>query len=132
MIKSNIKKEFNCDIEKIWNIVTDNTKYNWRSDLSKIEIVDEKHFIEYAKNNYPTYFTITVKNYLKEYKFDIENTNIKGKWIGLFKSLDNGNVLLDFTEEIETNNFIMKLFAKTYLKSQQKRYMKDLENELNK
>lgn len=132
MIKSNIKKEFNCDIEKLWNIITDNTNYTWRSDLSKIEIVDEKHFIEYAKNNYPTYFTITSKEILKEYKFDIKNTNIKGKWIGIFKELDNGNVILDFTEEIETNSILMKLFAKPYLKNQQKRYMNDLEKELNK
>lgn len=131
MVKSNIKKEFHCDIEKLWNIITDNTKYAWRSDLSKIEIVDDKHFIEYAQNSYPTYFTITSKVNLKEYKFDIENTNIKGKWIGIFKKLDNDNVLLDFTEEIETNNFIMKLLAKPYLKNQQKRYMKDLEKELN-
>ena len=127
MIKSNIKKEFHCDIEKLWNLITDNTKYAWRSDLSKIEIIDDRHFIEYAKNNYPTYFTITSKEKLKEYKFDIENTNIKGKWMGIFKKLDNGNVLLDFTEEIETNSFIMKLLAKPYLKSQQKRYMRDLE-----
>ena len=100
--------------------------------MAKIEITDDKHFIEYAKNNYPTYFTITSKEYLKEYKFDIKNTNIKGKWIGIFKNLDNGNVLLDFSEEIETNNFIMKLLAKPYLKSQQKKYMKDLEKEINK
>ena len=132
MIKSNIKKEFNCDIEKLWNIITDNTNYIWRSDLSKIEIIDNKHFIEYAKNNYPTYFTITSKENLKEYKFDIENTNIKGKWTGIFKELSNGNVELDFTEEIETDNIIMKLLAKPYLKTQQKRYMKDLEKELNK
>lgn len=132
MVKSNIKKEFNCDIEKLWNIITDNTNYTWRSDLSKIEIIDDKHFIEYAKNNYPTYFTITSKENLKEYRFDIENTNIKGKWTGIFKELSNGSVELDFTEEIETNNIIMKLLAKLYLKTQQKRYMKDLEKELNK
>lgn len=132
MIRSNIKQEFHCDIERLWNVITDNTRYSWRSDLANIVIVDDKHFIEYAKNNYPTYFTITKKVKLKEYKFDIENTNIKGKWIGLFKKLDNGNVLLDFTEEIETNNFIMKILAKPYLKSQQKRYMKDLKQALNK
>lgn len=130
MIKSNIKKEFLCDIEKLWDIITDNTKYSWRSDLSKIEIVDDKHFIEYAKNNYPTYFTITSKISFKEYKFDIENTNIKGKWTGIFIKSDNGKVLLDFTEEIETNNIIMKLLAKPYLKSRQKRYMKDLEKRI--
>lgn len=132
MVKSNVKKEFPCDIEKLWDIITDNTKYSWRSDLSKIEIVDDKHFIEYAKNKYPTYFTITSKINLEEYKFDIENTNIKGKWIGIFKKLDNGKVLLDFTEEIETNHFIMKLLAKPYLKSQQRRYMKDLEKEVSR
>ena len=131
MIKSNIKKEFNCDIKELWGVITDNTNYSWRSDLSKIEIVDDKHFIEYTKNNYPTYFTITSKENLKEYKFDIENTNIKGKWIGIFNELENGNVLLDFTEEIETNNVIMKLLAKPYLKSQQKRYFRDLEKQLN-
>lgn len=132
MIKSNIKKEFNCHIEELWDIITDNTKYDWRSDLLKIEITDDKHFTEYAKNNYPTYFTITSKEYLKEYKFDIENTNIKGKWIGIFKKLENGNILLDFTEEIETNNYIMKLLAKPYLKSQQKRYIRDLEKRVKK
>ena len=49
MIKSNIKKEFNCDIEKLQNIITDNTRYTWRSDLSKIEITDDRYFIEYNK-----------------------------------------------------------------------------------
>lgn len=131
MVKSNIKKEFNCSKEMLWNIITDNTNYLWRSDLSKIEIVDDKHFIEYTKKNYPTFFTITSKKKFKEYKFDLENTNIKGRWIGLFKELPSGNVELDFTEEIETDNFIMKIFTKPYLKSMQKRYMKDLEKEVS-
>jgi len=132
MIKSNIKKEFNCDRDKLWNIITDNSNYLWRSDLSKIDVIDDTHFIEYTKNNYPTYFTITLKEKLKEYRFDLENTNLRGKWIGIFTELPNGNTLLDFTEEIEVNNFIMKLLARVYLKNQQKRYIIDLEKELNK
>ncbi len=106
MIKSNIKKEFNCDIEKIWNIITDNYNYAWRSDISKIEVIDDKHFIEYTK--------------------------IKGKWTGLLKVLSDEKVELDFTEEIETNNILRKLLAKSYLKSNQKRYFKDLENEIKR
>lgn len=132
MIKSNIKKEFSCDKDKLWNIITNNENYSWRSDLSRIEIVDDKHFIEFAKNNYPTYFIITSKKKLKEYKFDLENTNIKGRWTGLFNELPNGNIELDFTEEIVVNNLIMKLLAKKYLKSQQKRYLRDLEKEVYK
>lgn len=132
MIRSNIKKQFSCDRNKLWNIITDNTNYSWRSDLSKIEIIDNTHFVEYTKNNFSTYFTITSKVKLKEYKFDLENANLKGKWIGIFTELPNGNIELDFTEEIEVNSLIMKLLAKSYLKSQQKRYMRDLEKELNK
>lgn len=92
MVKSNIKKEFNCTTEKLWDIITDNTNYAWRSDLSKIEIVDDNHFTEYAKNNFPTHFMITSKQKFKEYKFDIENTNMTGCWIGLFKALPKGNI----------------------------------------
>ncbi len=132
MIKSKIKKQFKCNKNKLWNIITNNNNYSWRSDLSKIEIIDETHFIEYDKNNFPTYFTITSKEYLKEYTFNIENTNIKGRWIGLFKDISKDTIELDFTEEVEVNNFIMKLLAKTYFKVNQNRYMKDLEKELNK
>lgn len=132
MIKSNIKKQFSCDKNKLWNIIIDNSNYKWRTDLSKIEIIDETHFVEYNTRNFPTYFTITTKEKLKEYKFDLENANLKGKWIGIFKELTNGNIELDFTEEIEVNSLIMKLLAKSYLKSQQKKYMKNLERELNK
>lgn len=132
MIISNIKKVFNCDRERLWDTITNNSSYNWRTDLSKIEIIDDTHFIEYDKNNYPTYFTITNKEKLKVYEFDIENTNIKGKWIGKFSELEDGSIEINFTEEVETNNFIMKLLAKPYLRIMQKRYIKDLERELSK
>jgi len=132
MIKLSRKKEFNCDKEKLWNMITDNSNYSWRSDISKIEIKDELHFIEYTKKGYPTYFTITAKKKLKEYKFDLENTNMKGKWIGILKSLPNGNTELECTEVIETNNPIMKLLAIPYMKKQQIRYFKDLANEIRK
>ena len=42
MIKSNIKKQFSCDKNKLWDIITDNSNYKWRTDLLKIEIKDEK------------------------------------------------------------------------------------------
>lgn len=132
MIKSNIKKQFSCDKNRLWDIITDNAYYAWRSDLSKIEVIDNTHFIEYTKNNFPTYFTVTSKEKLKVYKFDLKNANLKGTWSGIFQELPNGNIEIDFTEEIELNNTAMKLLAKPYLKSRQKRYIRDLERELNK
>jgi len=131
MIKVNIKKVFNCEPEKLWNIVTDNTNYSWRSDVSKIEVVNDVEFIEYSSNGYPTYFTITSSHKLERYSFDLKNSNIRGRWTGLFEVLDDSTVKIDFTEEIEVSNFIMKLFAKSYLKKQQQLYIKDLEKALS-
>lgn len=131
MVKSNIKMKLSCNKEKLWDIITNNNNYHWRSDISKIEIVDAKNFIEYTKKNYPTYFTITKKVKLKEYRLHFENTNIKGNWIGIFKELSDDIVELDFTEEIEVNGFIMNILAKPYLKSQQRRYMNDVMLALN-
>lgn len=131
MIRVNIKKQFSCKKEILWDVVTNNKNYEWRSDLSKIDIVDETHFIEYTKKNYPTFFTITNKKEGEIYQFELENTNIKGRWSGVFRETSEG-VELDFTEEIEENSFLMKVLLNIYLKKQQKLYMKDLEKEIIK
>lgn len=47
MIKSNIKKQFSYNRNRLWNIITDNSNYKWRMDLSKIDVIDETHFVEY-------------------------------------------------------------------------------------
>ena len=50
-----------CDVQKVWEAVTTVEDYvKWRSDLSKTETINEKQFIEYDKNDYPTEFTVTV------------------------------------------------------------------------
>lgn len=59
MIKSTIKAEINASIQHVFDIVTDNNNYSWCSDLDKIEIVGDNKFVEYAKNGFPTEFTIT-------------------------------------------------------------------------
>lgn len=99
--------------------------------MKDIKIIDDTNFIEYTKNGYPTYFEIIAKDPLKEYQFNIKNSNLVGKWTGKFYTTSENKVLLDFTEEIEVKSLPMKLLAKPYLKSQQKRYMKDLENIIN-
>lgn len=131
MIKSNIKVNFISNIKDIWNVVTNNEDYTWRSDLSKIEVIENSNqFIEYTIDNFPTIFTITKKEEYKVYEFDFTNKNIKGRWIGIFKKTENGTEI-DFTEQVQTNNPIMILFGKMYLKKQQAKYINDLKNKLN-
>ena len=43
MAVSTIKAEFQCEIEKVWELVTSLDNYSWRSDLDKIVVtVPEK------------------------------------------------------------------------------------------
>ena len=59
MAISNINAIINKDIHKVWDIVFTVEKYSeWRSDLSKTEIINEKQFIEYTKDGYATTFSI--------------------------------------------------------------------------
>lgn len=126
MKKSTIITNLNSDIQKVWDIVTNNKNNTWRSDLSKIEISeDEQTFIEYTKDGFSTTFTITLKKPVERYEFDIKNQNMTGHWIGLFSRDENGTQI-EFTEEVTVKNLIMNLFVGFYLKKQQATYLKDL------
>ena len=100
--------------------------YTWRSDLSKTEIVSEKQFIEYTKDGYPTTFTVTLVEPYKRWEFDMENSNMKGHWIGVFTQKGE-ETEIDFTENVTAKKIIMKLFVKSYLRKQQAQFVLDLQ-----
>ncbi|MDD3361236.1 MAG: SRPBCC family protein [Hespellia sp.] len=130
MAVSNIKRIFQADIQKVWNVVTSLDDYAWRSDLSKIEVLNDNQFMEYTKDNYATTFTITVSEPGKRWEFDMENSNMKGHWTGIFTVKDGGTEI-EFTEDVTAKKMIMKPFVKGYLKKQQEQYVADLQNALS-
>lgn len=130
MITSNIKIELKKDIKSVWQIVSDNSNYQWRSDVKRLDIINEKEFIEYDYHDFKTHFKITNKEMFRQYEFDIDNKNLRGHWIGIFIETSQG-CILDFTETIEVKNPIMKLMAKSFLKKQQNVYMNDLKKKIN-
>ncbi|ENZ35256.1 MULTISPECIES: SRPBCC family protein [Clostridium] len=126
MAISNVKATLQVDIERVWEIVTSLYDYSWRSDLSKIEILEDgKKFIEYTRSGYATTFTITAIEPMKRYEFDMENDNMSGHWIGLFSKID-GKTEISFMENIIPKKWIMKPFVGMYLKKQQDTYISDL------
>ena len=129
MAVSNIRATFNCDIKKVWDTVTSIDNYAWRSDLSKIEVLNEKKFIEHTKEGYTTDFTVTVTEPYRRWEFDMENDNIKGHWVGVFTQKGE-QTEVEFTEDVTAKKFFMKPFAKGYLKKQQSRYVEDLKKVL--
>lgn len=129
MAVSNIKATFECDIQTVWNIVTSLENYQWRSDLSKIEMLSETQFIEYTKDGYATNFTITANEPCKRWEFDIENSNMKGHWTGIFIEKDDVTEI-DFIEDVTPKKWILNFFVKGFLKKQQELYVSDLKKAL--
>ena len=130
MATSNIKALISGELSKVWELVLNVENYGaWRSDLSKTEVISDKQFIEYTKDGYPTTFTVTLVEPYRRWEFDMENSNMKGHWIGVF--IDKGNETeIDFTECVEAKKIFMKPFVKLHLKKQQAKFVADMRNAL--
>ena len=131
MAISKISAVFQSDLHTVWDVVTSLENYQWRSDLSRIEVVNEKQFIEYTKDGYATTFTITVSEPYERWEFDMENDNMVGHWTGVFKG-KAGQTEIEFTEDVTAKKLILKPFVKGYLKKQQEKYVSDLRKALEK
>ena len=130
MAISNTKAVFPCDVKKAWEVVTDLENYSWRSDISKIEILNEKQFVEYTKQGFATTFTVTVSEPLQRWEFEMENDNMKGHWTGIFMQKGD-ETEIDFSETVVAKKLFMKPFAGAYLKKQQALYIADLRRALS-
>lgn len=125
MAVASIEATFPCDVKKVWETVTSLEKYAWRSDVSRIEVLDGRQFVEYTKEGYATTFTVTAVEPYRRWEFDLENDNIRGHWTGVFTQ-KGGQTEIVFTEDVAAKKWIMRPFVKAYLKKQQARYVSDL------
>lgn len=129
MAVSNIKTVLSADISKVWDVVTDVENYSWRSDLSRTELLEKKQFVEYTKEGYPTTFTITSSVPYERWEFDMENSNMKGHWVGIFTPKE-GKTEIEFTENVTVKKIFLRPFIKRYLRKQQALFVSDLRKAL--
>ena len=130
MATSNIKALIPSELRQVWDFVLDIENYTaWRSDLCKTEVISDKQFIEYTKDGYPTTFTITIIEPYRRWEFDMENSNMKGHWTGVFTAKGD-KTEIDFTEFVEAKKLLMKPFVKSYLKKQQAQFVADIRKAL--
>ena len=124
-----IKALFPNDIKIVWDVVTSLEKYQWRSDLNKIEVLNKYQFIEYTKDGFATKFTVTAFEPYQRWEFDMENSNMKGHWSGSFKE-NHGQTEIYFIENITAKKLFMKPLVKLFLQKQQRQYISDLQKAL--
>lgn len=126
MATSNIKALIPSELRQVRDFVLDIENYTaWRSDLSKTEVISDEQFIEYTKDGYPTTFTVTLVEPYRRWEFDMENSNMKGHWTGIFTAKGD-ETEIDFTEQVEAKKLLMKPFVKSYLKKQQIQFVADI------
>ena len=131
MATSKGKVHFPCPVERVWQTVTDLAHTGWRSDLARVEVLDETHFVEYTKSGYATHFTIMACEPPRLWAFTMENGNMSGSWEGVFEAVEGG-ALLTCTETVTAKRWWMRPFVPGYLKRQQMRYLEDLRKKLLK
>lgn len=131
MAVSKVTVHFPCSVEQVWQVVTDLSCTVWRSDLARVEVLDETHFVEYTKSGYATAFTVTAYEPLRRWAFTMENGNMSGFWEGIFEAAEGGT-RLHCTETVGAKHWWMHPFVPGYLKRQQKLYLDDLRRELQK
>ena len=126
MATSNIKALIPSELRQVWDFVLDIENYTaWRSDLSKTEVISDEQFIEYTRDGYPTTFTVALVEPYRRWEFDMENSNMKGHWTGIFTAKGD-ETEIDFTEQVEAKKLLMKPFVKSYLKKQQIQFVADI------
>lgn len=122
---STIKSVVPADICVVWQVVTALDDCAWRSDISRMERLDHKTFIEYTKSGIVTRFSVTAFEPYNRYEFDLENENLKGHWTGMFHKTAYGTEIV-FTEAVSVKRWWLIPFVKLFLKKQQVRYVADL------
>lgn len=130
MTASNIKAKVHSDIHRVWKILLAFENYSkWQSDISKTEVLNQNQFIEYSKKGYKTVFTVTASEPYKRLELDMNNSNMKGHWVGIFTSKGDGTEI-DFTEYVTAEKLFIKPFVKSFLRKQQAQFVSDLKNAL--
>ena len=131
MPTSKVTIRFSCPVEWVWQVVTDFSNTAWRSDLARVEVLDETHFVEHTKSGYATNFIVTACEPLRRWAFTVENGNMSGSWEGIFEAAEGGT-RLHCAETVNAKRWWMRPFVSGYLRHQQRLYLDDLWRELQK
>ncbi len=77
--------DINAPAEKVWEVVTDRARYTeWQPNLTRVEIVDDKNWVEYPKDSPdPLRFTLAKDERPSQMEFAYKmGDGFDGRWAG--------------------------------------------------
>lgn len=127
MKRVDMQVDFKSDVEKVFNAVSNIEDCSWRSDLSRVEKVDDNKFIEYDRKNRATKILITDCRQNIQFEYDVQTNNYLGHWSGQFAPLPDGGCRLFLVFYFEPNSVLGKFVRVDRF---EERYIEDLKKEL--
>ena len=85
--------EIRAPAEIVWNVISDRGHFaEWQGDLSKLEIVDDTHWIEYPVNSpEPLNFSLVEDDRPLSMTFEYTmGDSFRGKWVGILDQAPDG------------------------------------------
>lgn len=122
--------DINAPPDKVWQVLTDKKRYTeWQTQLERVEITDEQHWIEYPKDApEPLSFQLEKDSRPASMEFSYSMGNaIHGHWKGEMTPAANG-VRLRTTDSYKTNSWLMKLMMAAFFDLD--KFAKDWNNKL--
>ena len=108
--------EINAPAETIWQVVNDRTRYpEWQTNLTRVEIIDDKNWVEYPKDSpEPLRFSLVKDERPARMEFDYSMGDVMGgKWRGTISPTSNG-VRLKTEDSYAANGWLTKILIYTF------------------
>lgn len=126
---------FKASPQAVYEAVTDNVNYHYRTDLKEIIILESDGNIELwdeiDKRGNRIRFRTTLKQPYTRYEFDIvEGNAFTGHWIGEMEETKTGGTLFTATEIIRIRNPFIRLMS--YLFMDIGKFMESYQDDLRK
>lgn len=122
----------------VFNIVTDNINWKYRSDLSDLKIIstegNKQVWDEYTKDGQVIRFTTLEFNPYKLYSFKMEGKLFYGYWVSNYEETKNGKTIYTATENISMKNPFTRVLSyiffdvEKYMEKQQEDVRKKIES----
>ena len=107
--------EINTPAERIWRVVMDKSKYTeWQTALDRVEIVDDKNWVEYPKDfPEPLRFTLVKDESPSNVEIKYTMGAVEGFWKGSATPTANG-VRLKTIDGYKTDSWFAKILLRAF------------------
>ena len=129
MAKTSREWKVPCPVQLVWDVATDLEHTAWRSDLKSLEIREPGCYVETTKDGVSSQITVLASEPCHRYAVQVEGKGTCGTRELLFEG-DEKETVITIRDELMGRTLFLSLMEGMYIKEFQKRYLRDLNNEL--